>query len=91
MHYFEVRNIQYFVMYFFPGLLAVFLIGVGLAFTHFRSRDSVEQDKEALYEFPGGVRDARNPFPLILLLVIVGTVIWAFFYILAMGLFEVRI
>lgn len=91
MHYFEVRNIQYLVMYFFPGLLTILLIGAALAFSHFRSRDSRKQEKETLYVFPGGIRDQSKPFPLILLLVIAGTVIWAFFYILAMGLFEVRI
>ncbi len=91
MHFFLVRDIQHLVMYFFPAFLSVFLIGVGLAYTFFRTRGS-EEDKDASYHtYPDGIVDKRGPFPLILILVIAGTVIWGFFYVLAMGLLEVRI
>ena len=46
MHFFELRNIQHFVMYIFPAIIAVFLIGAALAYTHFRKRDSEERKKE---------------------------------------------
>ena len=91
MHYFPLRDIQHFILYFFPAFLTVFLIGIGLAFTHFRTKRSEENKDEIYHEYNEGIQDKNGPFPLILILTIAGTVIWAIFYILAIGLMEVRI
>jgi hypothetical protein len=91
MHYFTLRDIQHFILYFFPAFITVFLIGIGLAFTHFRTRRSEENKDKILHEYNEGIQDKNSPFPLILILVIAGTVIWAFFYILVTGLMEVKI
>jgi hypothetical protein len=91
MHFFELRDIQHFVMYFFPALIAVFLIGAALGRTHFRKRNSQEGEKRAYHTFIGEIEDRQEPFPLVLILVIVGTLIWAFLYILFTGLLEVKI
>lgn len=91
MHFFELRDIQHFVMYLFPALIAVFLIGAALGHTHFRKRDSQEGEKRVYYKFMGEIEDRQEPFPLVLILVIVGTLIWAFLYILFTGLLEVKI
>ena len=91
MHYFELRNIQHFVLYLFPSIIAVFLIAAALAYTHFRVKRSQEQEKRTYYKFVGGIEDRNEPFPLVLILIILGTVIWAFFYILAVGLLGVKI
>ena len=37
------------------------------------------------------IEDRQAPFPLALLLIIAGTVVWAFFYILVIGLWGVKI
>ncbi|KPK26510.1 MAG: hypothetical protein AMK69_11945 [Nitrospira bacterium SG8_3] len=91
MHFFELRNIQHFVMYLFPALISVFLIGAGFAFMHFRKRNSQEREKRVYYKYPGGIEDRQEPFPLVLILIIAGTVIWVFLYILLTGLLEVKI
>lgn len=91
MHYFPLRDIQHFILYFFPAFLTVFLIGIGLAFTHFRTKRSEQHKDDVYYEYHEGIQDKNSPFPLVLILTIAGTVIWAVFYILAIGLMEVRI
>lgn len=91
MHFFELRNIQHFVLYLLPAIIAVFLIGAALAYTHFRTKDWEEREKGAHYKFLGEIEERNEPFPLVLILIIVGTVLWAFFYILATGLSGVKI
>ncbi len=91
MHFFELRNLQHFVMYLFPALIAVFLIGAGFAFMHFRRREAGEKERRPHYTFPEVIEERNEPLPLVLILIIVGTALWAFFYILAVGLLEVKI
>jgi hypothetical protein len=47
--------------------------------------------KHAYYIFPEDIEDRRAPFPLSLILIIAGTVVWAFSYIIVVGLWGVRI
>jgi hypothetical protein len=91
VHYFELRNLQHFILYLFPAIVSVFLIGTGFAFTHFRKKGSGEREKRPHYTFLGEIEERNEPFPLVLILIILGTVLWAFFYILAIGLLEVKI
>lgn len=91
MHYFELRNIQHFFCYFFPAIVSVFLLAAALAYSHFRTRGSEEKKKGAYHSYPEGIVDEKGPFPLVLILVIAGTIIWAFFYILVTGLLEGKI
>ncbi|MGD9031258.1 MAG: hypothetical protein PVJ69_06505 [Desulfobacteraceae bacterium] len=91
MHFFELRNLQHFVLYLFPALISVFLIGAGFAFIHFRVKDLGEKEKQRHYTFLGEIEERNEPFPLVLILIIAGTILWAFFYILAIGLLEVKI
>ena len=91
MHFFELRNIQHFLLYLFPALISVFLIGAGFAFMHFRGKNTGEKERRPRYTFLGEIEEMDEPFPLVLILIIVGTLLWAFFYILAIGLLEVKI
>ena len=91
MHYFELRNFQHFMLYIFPTLLFVVLFGLGLAYTHFRSRDSESKMQKIVHRYPGGIEERNAPFPLILILTIAGTVIWGFLYIILYGVLEVKI
>lgn len=91
MHFFELRNLQHFVLYLFPALISVLLIAAGFAFMHFRGKDSGEREKRSHYTFLGEIEERNEPFPLVLILIIAGTVLWAFFYILAIGLLGVKI
>jgi hypothetical protein len=80
-----------FVLYLFPALAFVVLFGIGLAFTHFIREDSEKRHKEIIERFAGGIEGKNAPFPLIVYLIIIGTVVWSFLYILLTGVFEVKI
>jgi hypothetical protein len=41
--------------------------------------------------YPEGIESRNAPFPLAMTFIIAGTVAWAFFYILFMGMFQVVI
>ncbi len=91
MRLFELLAQQHLFIYIFPGLLFMIIFGLFLGYTHFNSKNSEARKKEIIYRFPEGYEDRNAPFPLAMTLTIIGTVVWAFFYILAIGVFEVAI
>ena len=91
MRYFELLNLQHFVLYLFPALAAIVIFAAGLGFYYLRRKDSAERETRIIEEFPGGIQGRNAPFPLVLLLVIVGTVIWSLAYILFIGILGVKI
>lgn len=91
MHYFELRNFQHVMLYVFPTLLFVVLFAIGLGYSHFRGRDSENNMRKIVHRYPTGIEERNAPFPLILILTLAGTVIWALLYIILYGVLEVRI
>ena len=91
MRLFGLSNFQDIVLYFFPALIFMILFGVGLAYARFHSKDDERREKTIIYRYPAGIEDRDAPFPLFMTLTIVGTVIWAFFYILMHGVLGVKI
>ena len=91
MRYFELLNLQHFVLYLFPALATIVIFAAGLGFYYLRRRDSAERETRIIEEFPGGIQGRNAPFPLVVLLIIVGTVIWSLAYILLIGILGVRI
>lgn len=91
MRYFELRNLQDFMLYLFPALAFVVLFGIGLAFAHFVTKDSKERETKIIERYPDGIEGKNAPFPLIVYLIIIGSIIWSFLYILLTGIFEVKI
>jgi membrane protease YdiL (CAAX protease family) len=91
VHYFELRNIQHFILYLLPALISVLLVAVAFGYLHFRSKDSEERKKRIIESYIGGIEGRNAPFPLVLILILAGTIIWAFFYILMTGLQGVKI
>jgi amino acid transporter len=91
LHFFELRNFQHFVLYLFPGLIFVFLFAASLAFMFFRRRDSEEREKRIIQTYIGEIEERNAPFPLIAFLIILGTVLWLFLYILLTGVLGVKI
>ena len=75
----------------FPTLIFMLVFGVGLAFSHFHGPDSDERKRAIFYCYPEKIEDRNAPFPLSMLLIIVGTLIWMFFYILGIGILGVKI
>jgi hypothetical protein len=86
MRFFDLLNLQDVVLYLFPALVFVILFGLALAYSHFRTPRSEDRTNKIVYVFPDGIEDRRAPFPLALTLIIIGTVIWGFLYILVSGL-----
>ncbi|MGD9973082.1 MAG: cbb3-type cytochrome c oxidase N-terminal domain-containing protein [Desulfatirhabdiaceae bacterium] len=86
MRYFNLLNIQHIVLAIFPALSCVVLVGVALAFAHFRGRNSEDRQTQVTATYPDGIRERNAPFPLFLFLVILGTVLWGIAYILMFGL-----
>jgi hypothetical protein len=91
MRFFDLLSLQDIILYFFPAVLAVFIVGMALGYSHFRTSRSEERMHRVYSTFPEGIEDRQAPFPLALVLTIAGAVVWAFFYILVIGLSGVRI
>ena len=91
MRYFEVLNIQHFVMYLFPAIAFFVLFVIGLGFYHINRKDSAERESRVIERFPEGIEGRNAPFPLIAYLVLFGTVIWVLAYILLIGFLKVKI
>ena len=91
MRLFALSNFQDIILYLFPTLIFMILFGVGLAYTHFQGKNDRQREETVIYRFPSGIEDRDAPFPLMMILIIVGTVLWAFFYILMHGLLGVKI
>lgn len=91
MRHFNLLNFQHIMGYLFPTLIFIVIFGLALAFSHLRSQDAEERKKRIIYRFPEDIEDRDAPFPLSMILIIAGTFIWAFFYILAHGLLGVKI
>ena len=86
MRFFNLLNIQHLVLAVFPALLCVVLVGIALSFSHFRGKASEERQIRVTATYPDGIEERDAPFPLFLFLVILGTVLWGFGYILMVGL-----
>jgi hypothetical protein len=91
MRFFDLLSFQHVVLYFFPALVFLFLFALALAYSHFRRENSEEGKDKVIHVYPEEIETRNAPFPLALTLIIVGTVIWAFFYILVTGLLGVKI
>ena len=91
MRYFEVLGIQHFFMYLFPAIAFIALFIIGLGFYHIHRRDSAEREAGIIERYPGGIEGRNAPFPIVLYLIIAGTIIWVMAYIILIGVLGVRI
>jgi len=91
MRYFHLLNLQHIILWVLPTLVFILVLAVGLAFSHLQTDRSKERMKRIIYTYPGGIGDRNAPFPWIMLLIIIGTVIWGLGYILGVGLLGVKI
>ena len=91
MRYFELLGIQHFVMYLLPALAFVALFIIGLGFYHFHRPDSAERKTRVIEKYSGGIGGRNAPFPVVIYLILAGTVIWVFGYIMIIGILGVKI
>ena len=85
MRYFELIGIQHFALYLLPALAVIVVFIAGLGYSHFHRGDSQERMQKIIEKFPGGIEGRNAPFPLVLYLIIAGTVIWCLAYIFLIG------
>ena len=91
MRYFELLGIQHFFMYLFPAIATIVLFILGLGFYHFNRKDSAKRESRIIERYPGGIEGRDAPFPLLLYLIVAGTVVWVLAYILLIGFLKVKI
>ena len=91
MRFFQLLGFQDTMAWLFTGLIFMIVFGVGLAYTHFHEKDSETRKNTVTGAFPEGLEERNAPYPLIMVLIIAGTVIWGFFYIIMHGLLGVKI
>ena len=91
MRYFEILGIQHFFMYLAPALATIVLFIIGLGFYHFRRQEPDDRETKIIETYPGGIKGRNAPFPLIIYLILAGTIAWVLAYILLIGLLGVKI
>lgn len=91
MRFFEVLNIQHFVLYLLPALAFILIFAAGLGYAHWNRKVSAERLSRIIERYPGGIEGRNAPFPLVLTLIIAGTVLWCLFYIILTGVLGVKI
>ena len=91
MRFFELLNFQHVVLYLFPAFVFLIIFGIALAYSHFNTSDSEGRQKKIYGQYAEGFETRNGPFPLSLVLIIIGTVVWAFLYTLIIGLLGVKI
>lgn len=91
MRLFSLLSFQHIILYLFPTLVFMVIFGLALAYSHLKSDDAEERKKKIIYRFPEGIEDRDAPFPLAMILIIAGTIIWVLLYILGTGLLGVKI
>jgi len=91
MRIFDVLNIQHVVMYFFPTLVFILIFAAGLGYFYIRRRDSDERMRRIIETYPDGIEGRNAPYPLVVPLIIAGTVAWCLLYIVFTGILKVKI
>jgi hypothetical protein len=91
MRLYALLNFQHVMAYVFPVLLFMVIFGVGLAYSHLHTRDAQARKEEIIKRFADGIEDRNAPYPLVMMLIIAGAVIWGLFYILMHGVLRVKI
>ncbi len=91
MRYFELLNFQHIMGFVFPTLIFMVVFGVGLAYSHLHTSAAETRKKEIIGRYADGIEDRNSPFPLVLMLIIAGTLLWGFFYIVMYGVIGAKI
>lgn len=91
MRYFALLNEQHIALYLWPTLAFIVIFALGLAYSHLRGPDSTAREHRIYGTYPDGIQDRDAPFPLVLGLIIAGTVLWGVLYILGTGIWRVKI
>jgi uncharacterized membrane protein YidH (DUF202 family) len=89
MRFFDIVNLQHALGSLLVPLIFMVLFGVGLSVMPLVQSKEKKPSEEL--HFNDDIREGDNPFPMVMALIIVGTIVWALFYILYYGLSEVTL
>jgi hypothetical protein len=64
---------------------------IGLGYYYIGGKDSEERKTRIIEQYPGGIEGRNAPFPLFVVLILVGTIGWSLAYIILIGVLGVRI
>jgi hypothetical protein len=90
MRIFHLLNFQHVILYIFPTLIFVILLALSLEKSVFKTRKSELKQNEIQHRYPDNLREKNAPFPIIMLVTIAGSLLWAVSYVLLIGIGEVR-
>ena len=91
MRFYYMLNLQHVVLFILPTLSFIIGFGLFLGYATFWSPHSQMRKKAVSHSYPDGIDGRNAPFPLAMLLIVMGIVLWAFFYILVNGWVGVKI
>ncbi len=90
MRFFDLLNVQHFVLYLFPALAFIVLFIAGLKYSYIKTKNSKKRLSQIIEKYPGGIEGRNAPFPLVLTLTIAGTIVWGLLYIFFIGTLGVK-
>ncbi len=79
------------MLYLFPALAFVVVFALGLSFAHFVRKDSRDRWERIIERHAGDIEGRNAPFPLVLYLIIFGTIAWGLLYTFFYGFLGVKI
>jgi hypothetical protein len=91
MRFFELLSFQHVMLAFLPTLVLIIVFALFLGYSRLRRENDEERQQRIIYRYPEDIEDRDAPFPLAMTLVVAGTVLWGFLYILLTGLLGVKI
>jgi len=91
MRYFALLNWQHVLIYVFPTLVLMVVFYLALGVHHLHSDRAEERKHKITHVFPGHIEDRDAPFPLAMILIIAGTLVWMVAYIVGTGVLGAKI
>lgn len=91
MMLFKLLLFQHTMAWLFAASIFMVVFGVGLAFSHLYDENSQTRKKAITHRHADGLEERDAHFPLVMMLIVAGTVVWGFLYIVLNGAWGVRI
>ncbi len=91
MRFFELIGIRDVVLFLFPTLIFIIFFILAMSRAYFHQKDSEERERNVVHQYPDGIEARNSPFPLVLILLIIGFLLWAFLYAFGIGHLGVKI
>ena len=91
MRFFELIGIRDVVLFLFPTLIFIIFFILAMSRARFHRKDSEERESTVVHQYPEGIEARNSPFPLALILLIIGFLVWAFLYAFFIGHLGVKI